>query len=51
MARESQSAESPRWQDAETIAALLSCYDVWSATPQRDCAAKLLRTIGPAGGR
>ena len=51
MTRDSHAADSARWQDAATIAALLTCYDVWSATPQRDCAAELLRTLGPTDAR
>ena len=42
---------APRWQDAATIAALLNCYDVWSATPQRDCTAELLHGIAPESTR
>ena len=43
--------DAPRWQDAATIAALLTCYDVWSATPQRDCAAALLHGIAADAAR
>ena len=29
--------DEPRWHEAATIAALLTCYDVWSASPTFDC--------------
>lgn len=46
MTGNSDGGETPRWQDAATIGALLTCYDVWSATPHRDCTVDLLRRLG-----
>ena len=47
MTRDGKSGPAPQWDDAVAIAALLTCYDVWSATPHRDCAVELLQAIAP----
>ena len=47
MVRDSKGGPAPLRDDAAAIAALLTCYDIWSATPQRDCAADLLQAMLP----
>ena len=37
MTAQLERTDGPRWQETATIAALLSCYDVWSASPTFDC--------------
>lgn len=34
----SEPEDSQEWHDSQTLF-LLTCYDVWSATPSRHCAA------------
>ena len=34
----SEPTDSQEWHDSQTLF-LLTCYDVWSATPPRHCAA------------
>lgn len=36
-AQPSESMERQEWHDSQTLF-LLTCYDVWSATPPRHCA-------------
>lgn len=44
--RFSNASDSQEWHDSQTLF-LLTCYDIWSATPPRRCAA-LFDTDRPA---